>query len=222
MQITRLPNEILSRIFKQSSITDYASIASVSKQFYTVVNDNECWRDLVNPNYITPDENQIKQLFLNNLSARKFQYVSVDQKGKIYLALIKLSVGELVEKAKNDIRAAKIILENKALYQKILEWRQHLTHNLKEIAISDISLAEAILTNPIFYKCFSENPSRAVASYHLKCITEVYPEATHQLISKNQALNELFINKDETSQTMHGIWESRKVMAQLDHSQFFA
>ncbi|BBE08674.1 Putative uncharacterized protein [Mycoavidus cysteinexigens] len=211
MQITDFSNEILSRIFKQSSITDYASIALVSRQFYTVVNDNECWRDLVKPDYIAKDENQVKQLFLNNLSARKFEYIPVDQKGKIYLTLIKLSAGELVEKAKNDIKTAKIILENKALYHKILGWHRCLTHNLKEIAISDISLAETILTSPIFYKCFSENSNRTVASHHLRCIMEAYPEITRQLISENQELNALFL--DKIGQRMHTIWKNRKAMA---------
>lgn len=219
MQITSFPNEILFKIFKQTSIKDYASIARVSTKFYTAVNDNECWRDLVDPNYIPKDGGQVKQIFLNNLSSRKFKYIPVDQKGRIYLKIIELPADELVKKAKNDVEIAKIILENETLYEKIFEWHQFLTFNLKEIAISDISLAEVILTHPIFYKRFSENPNKKVASHHLKCIVEAYP-TTRKLISENQELNELFL--DKSGQMMHTIWKNRKAMAQLNHSQFFA
>ncbi|MCX8566353.1 MAG: F-box domain-containing protein [Glomeribacter sp. 1016415] len=204
MIINRVPNEILFKIIQHLPIKELSSIELVSKKFKAIVDDDLIWKNLIKQNYLPKNKDQAKNIFMNNFSARKFEYVQSDEKGDIFFKrLNNLPENQLIEEAIGDSKIAEFILDNEYFYNKIL-----LSENsgcmLTKIAISNLISAKTILNNPIFYRKILENN---IASKNLFDILIHQPEValiifkTNELYQKISNQNYLILKLKEIALT---------------------
>ncbi|MCX8566788.1 MAG: F-box domain-containing protein [Glomeribacter sp. 1016415] len=155
MSINKISTEILFKIIRNVPIEERDSIALVSKKFKAIVDDNSLWKDFIKPTHLPAAENQGRKVFMSNLSARKFEYIQSDEKGRIlYNKLCKLSAEQLRDEAKSDRKVAEFILSNKFFYEKIIK-NECGSDYLVDILISQPKIAFTLLQEKRLYEHLS-------------------------------------------------------------------